>query len=88
MTTENRFEELEVWQKARFLGRAKGSAGELRAQLYIALEQNYMTREEFESISALAEICSKQLARLIQYLESQPNTRRVREGEIIYDLPH
>jgi four helix bundle protein len=72
----------------QFLGRAKGSAGELRAQLYIALEQNYMTREEFESISRLAEICSKQLARLIQYLESQPNTRRVREGEVLYDIQH
>jgi four helix bundle protein len=70
----------------QFLGRAKGSAGELRAQLYIAHEQNYITNDEFKSAYSLAEVCSKQLARLIQYLESQPNTRRVREDEISYDV--
>jgi four helix bundle protein len=136
MTTAKRFEELEVWQKAKdltnliyrlsasglfardfglrdqmrraavsimsniaegfesqtqvlfiqFLGRAKGFAGELRAQLYIALEQDYITDEEFKSVSSLVELCSKQLARLIQYLQTLPNTRRVREGEITYDI--
>jgi hypothetical protein len=34
----------------------------------------------------LAEICSKQLARFIQYLESQPNARRVREEGVIYHV--
>jgi four helix bundle protein len=43
----------------RFLGIAKGSAGELRAQLYIALEQKYITLEEFEDAFSLAELCSK-----------------------------
>lgn len=136
MTAAKRFEELQVWQKAKeltnliyqlslsgsfardfglrdqmrraavsvmsniaegfesqtqalfiqFLGRAKGSAGELRAQLYIALDQKYITSEEFQFASSLAEVCSKQLAKLIQYLESQPNTRRVREGEISYEI--
>ena len=97
MTTAKRFEELEVWQKAReltnlvykyssdgvfardfglrdqmrraavsimsniaegfesqtqalfikYLAYAKGSAGELRAQLYIARDQGYTTDEEF-----------------------------------------
>ncbi len=70
----------------RFLGHAKGSAGELRAQLYIALEQGYITNEEFASVFSLAELCSKQLTRFIQYLESQPNSRRVREDEILYDI--
>lgn len=70
----------------QFLGRAKGSAGELRAQLYIALEQEYITGEEFKSGYSLAELCSKQLARLIQYLGSQPNTRRVQEDEKSYDV--
>lgn len=70
----------------RFLGHAKGSAGELRAQLYIALEQGYITNEEFDSVFSLAELCSKQLTRFIQYLESQPNSRRVREDEILYDI--
>jgi four helix bundle protein len=136
MTTAKRFEDLEVWQKAKeltnliyrvslsgafsrdfglrdqmrhaavsimsniaegfesqtqalfiqYLGHAKGSAGELRAQLYIALEQNYITQDEFNFALSLAETCSKQLARFIQYLESQPNARRVREDGATYDV--
>jgi four helix bundle protein len=108
MTTATRFEELDVWQRAKeltnliyglsnsgtfardfglrdqmrraavsimsniaegfesqtqamfiqYLGRAKGSAGELRAQLYIALEQKYITNDEFKSAFSLAETCS------------------------------
>lgn len=136
MTTAKRFEELEVWQKAKeltnliykyssdgafardfglrdqmrrasvsimsniaegfesqtqalfikYLAYAKGSAGELRAQLYIANEQKYLTDEQFNMSYSLAEICSKQLARFIQYLESQPNARRVREDGASYDV--
>jgi S23 ribosomal protein. len=66
----------------QFLGRAKGSAGELRAQPYIALEQKYITSDEFKSAISLAELCSKQLARFIQYLESQPNAHRIREDGV------
>ncbi len=136
MTTAKRFEDLEIWQRAKeltsliyrfsssgtfardfglrdqmrrasvsimsniaegfesqtqvlftqYLGRAKGSAGELRAQLYIALEQEYITNDEFKSAISLAELCSKQMARFIQYLESQPNVRRVQEDGVHYDV--
>ena len=72
----------------QFLSRAKGSAGELRAQLYVALEQEYITSSEFESARTLAELCSKQLASFIRYLESQPNARRVREDGADYDIQH
>jgi len=70
----------------RYLGYAKGSAGELRAQLYIALEQGYLPDDEFRSALSLAELCSKQITRLIQYLETQPNARRVREDGATYDV--
>lgn len=70
----------------QYLGRAKGSAGEVRAQLYIAHEQNYIGEEEFKSMLSLAEVCSKQLAKFIQYLESQPNARRMREDGVTYDV--
>ena len=70
----------------RYLGYAKGSAGELRAQLYIALEQGYVSDDEFRSTLSLAELCSKQITRLIQYLETQPNARRVREDGASYDV--
>ncbi len=136
MTTAKRFEDLEVWQKAkdltnlvykhsadgafardfglrdqmrrasvsimsniaegfesqtqamfiRYLGVAKGSAGELRAQLYIAKDQGYVSDEKFSEMLSLAEICSKQLARFIQYLESQPNARRIREDGAEYNV--
>lgn len=138
MTTAKRFEDLEVWQKAKeltartyrlssagafardfglgdqmrraavsvmsniaegfesqtqvtfiqYLACAKGSAGELRAQLYVALEQEYLTADEFQSVLSPAELCSKQLARFIQYLESQPNARCVREDGVHYDVQH
>ena len=136
MSTAKRFEDLDVWQKARdltnsiyklsstgnfsrdfglrdqmrraavsimsniaeefesqtqvmfiqFLGRAKGSAGEVRAQLYIAKDQDYISSEDFGSAFAPAETCSKQLARFIHYLESQPNVRRVREEGVTYNV--
>lgn len=70
----------------QYLGHAKGSAGELRAQLYIAFEQNYIIQDEFNLAISLAQSCSKQLARFIQYLESQPNARRVREDGVTYDV--
>jgi len=136
MTTAKRFEDLEVWQRAKdltnliykystdgmfsrdfglrdqmrraavsimsniaegfesqtqamfikYLAVAKGSAGELRAQLYIARDQDYINDEEFNEMFLSAEICSKQLARFIQYLESQPNARRVREEGVTYNV--
>jgi four helix bundle protein len=70
----------------QFLGRTKGSAGEVRAQLYIALEQSYITDDEFKSAFSLAELCSKQPASLIRYLQSQPNTHRTREDGVTYDV--
>ena len=138
MTTAKRFEDLEVWQRAKdltnliykystdssfsrdfglrdqmrrasvsimsniaegfesqtqamfikYLGYAKGSAGELRAQLYIARDQGYITEEDFNTMFSTAEICSRQLTGFIQYLESQPNARRVREDGETYNVEH
>ena len=136
MTTAKRFEDLEVWQRAKdltnliykystdgsfsrdfglrdqmrrasvsimsniaegfesqtqamfikYLGHAKGSAGELRAQLYIAKDQGYISEESFSEMFSLSEICSKQLARFIQYLKNQPNARGIREDGAEYSV--
>lgn len=136
MATVTRFEELDVWQRARelanlicdlsdvgaftrdfglrdqmrrtavsvmsdiaegfesrtqvlfveFLGRANASWGEFRSQLYIALDRKYLAQDEFEVAFGLAETCSKQLTRLIQYLQSRPNARRIKENRVIYEV--
>ena len=72
----------------KYLAYAKGSAGELRAQLHIARDQGYITEEDFNTMFSTAEISSKQLSRFIQYLESQPNAWRVREEGVTYDVEH
>ncbi|HJZ47385.1 MAG TPA: four helix bundle protein, partial [Roseiflexaceae bacterium] len=59
-----------------FLGRAKGSAGELRSQAYIALDADHIDTTQFEQLRAQAKICSGQLNRFMAYLETQPNSRR------------
>jgi four helix bundle protein len=51
-----------------FLAIAKGSAGELRSQLYIALDQGYIGREDFARLSGLAGDTAQMVAGLIRYL--------------------
>lgn len=68
-----------------FLGRAKGSAGEVRAQLYLALDQLYLSQAEFDETCRLVSLCSRQLSNLIRYLESQPKRTRLRELPETYE---
>ena len=51
----------------QFLYIAKGSAGEARTQLYVALDQGYITEEEFKRGCALCKDVSGQLSGLIDY---------------------
>ncbi len=68
------------------LGRARGSAGEVRAQLYVASDQGYLSDAEFEATYDLADKASRQPFRLIQYLESKPNASRVQEKSVEYQI--
>jgi four helix bundle protein len=68
------------------LGRAKGSAGEVRSQLYIALDRKYISEAEFKKAVHLSEICSRQIYGFMDYLKSQPNTPRVREDDVEYQI--
>src|SRR3990172_3616383 len=54
-----------------FLGRAKGSAGELRAQTYVAFDVGYFDQTQFEEIFDLVDKCSRQISRFITYLSTQ-----------------
>ncbi|OGP90578.1 MAG: hypothetical protein A2156_08985 [Deltaproteobacteria bacterium RBG_16_48_10] len=56
----------------QFLYISKGSAGETRTQLYIALDQNHITSEEFNRGCSLCKDVSGQLSGLIGYLKGSP----------------
>jgi len=68
-------------QFARYLKIAKGSAGECRAQLYIALDQQYLSQDEFGKLKGQLITCSKKISRFISYL----NGNKVNELEIVYE---
>ena len=53
---------------AQFLAIAKGSAGEVRAQLYVALDQAYITPEKFDQLSTLATETARLISGLMSYL--------------------
>lgn len=67
-----------------YLGRAKASAGELRAQSYVALDAGYLSREQFEELFNLAETSSRQISHFISYLEFQRAVRSAREENVEY----
>jgi four helix bundle protein len=51
-----------------FLSIAKGSVGEVEAQLFIALDQGYIERPEFERLKAMALSTKKLIAGFMGYL--------------------
>jgi four helix bundle protein len=73
-------------QFIRYLGLAKASAGELRAQLYVALDAGYLAQERFAALTDEAQKCSAQLSRFIEYLKANPDVRRIKEDSIEYEV--
>jgi len=55
----------------RFLKIAKGSVGEVRNQLYIALAINYISQKEFHKTNKNLENLANQIGGFIQYLEEK-----------------
>ena len=55
----------------QFLFISKSSAAEVQSQLYVALDQEYITQDDFETIYNQAEIVSKMDSGFIKYLNSQ-----------------
>ena len=55
----------------RFLKIAKGSVGETRNQLYIALAVRYVSQEEFEKANKELEELANQIGAFIVYLEKK-----------------
>lgn len=52
----------------QFLSMAKGSCGEVRAQLCLALDQKYISQTEFDNLTAKAIQLSRIISGLIRYL--------------------
>lgn len=70
-----------------FLGRAKGSSGEVRAQLFVALDAGYLGEDEFQILRDMSEKISSQISRLSTYLKSAPEVDRVSENQPAYEIP-
>ena len=65
----------------QFLNIAKGSIGEARSQLYVALDQGYINETKFEELKAGAVALSRRIASFISYLEKYPSNTRVRKSD-------
>src|SRR5436190_20087486 len=53
----------------QFLSDAKGSCGEVRDQLYTALDENYMTQQEFDQLYVLTLEISRLISGFMKYLQ-------------------
>ena len=66
----------------QFLYISKSSAAEVQSELYVALDQGYISQDDFNRIYDQAEIVSKMDSGFIKYLQSQlkkpkqPNERK------------
>ena len=70
----------------RYLGIAKASSGEVRSQLYVSRDVNYLSEEQFSQLFQMAEKASRQLSRFISYLESHPQNRRIKDDTVEYQV--
>src|ERR1700722_14504839 len=61
------------------LGRAKGSAGEVRAQFYVAHDAGYLTQKQLEDLQDQCEKCSSQICRFMAYLQRTTGERKILE---------
>ncbi len=68
------FERRSRGQFLQFLDIANGSAGEVRAQLYIALDLGYITQAQFQDALQDVIAVGKMLTSLYQYLKSNSST--------------
>jgi four helix bundle protein len=57
---------------ARYLLMARGSAGEIRTQIYIARSLDYLNRDQFNTLREQVIHISSMLTKLIQSLKAKP----------------
>lgn len=64
------FERSGTGEFIQFLAIAKGSAGEIRSQLYVALDQCYLSEDEFERLCGSVKEISQMIRGLMTYLRA------------------
>jgi len=64
------FERFSNKEFAQFLNIAKGSAGELRSHLYVAVDKGYITEQEFDKLKESCETVSKHIWKLMKYIRA------------------
>ena len=67
-----------------YLGRAKASCAELRAQAYVAFDVGYIDQTQFDTLYRETDKCSRQLYSFIAYLRSLPADQHLREQPTDY----
>lgn len=80
------FESQTQAQFVRYLGFAKASAGEARSQLYIDLDIGYLSKEQFQQAYELADKAIRQIYRFMAYLKTHPESRRISDDKVGYNL--
>jgi four helix bundle protein len=64
----------------QFLNIAKGSNGEVRSQLHVALDQKYIAEVQFAALRESATTLSKKLSVFIRYLDGYVGNARVKKA--------
>jgi len=54
----------------QFLSTAKGSASEVQAQLYVALDAGYINQDQFQKLYSETEATARMIAGLLRYLQN------------------
>ena len=66
---------------------ARGSVGEVRSDLYPALDQQYITQADFDDLRGQCESLSRQIAAFIEYLKhAEFKGDKFREDQALYCL--
>ena len=79
------FESRTVKRFINYLGQSKASCGETRSVCYVALDCNYIDKEEFKELYALSTKISRKIQKFTEYLQNYGSNNRVKEAMIGYN---